>query len=125
MISNGLTSLLWFIAIIVMIPAALWLLKRTPMGGGGGQGMMRSVAALPLSTNQRIVTVEVGQGESRRWLVLGVTAHNITTLHTMEPQFEAATAADSAVPPFAQLMSRLLRNDNKDKGQDGGASGER
>jgi flagellar protein FliO/FliZ len=28
---------------------------------------------LPLSPNQRLVTVEVGQGETRRWLVLGVT----------------------------------------------------
>jgi len=42
--SSGITSLLWFIAIIVMIPVALWLLKRTPMGGGAAQGPMRSVA---------------------------------------------------------------------------------
>ena len=63
MAMNGLTSLLWFIAIVALIPLALWLLKRTPMGGAGGQGVMRSVAALPLSASQRIVTVEVGQGE--------------------------------------------------------------
>ena len=90
MVSSGLNSLLWFIAIIAMIPCALWLLKRTPMGGGAGNGAMRSVAALPLSANQRIVTVEVGQGDERRWLVLGVTAQSITTLHTMAPQ-EAET----------------------------------
>jgi len=59
MTSTGLTSLLWFIAIIVMIPVALWLLKRTPMGGAGGHGLMRSVAVLPISPNQRLVTVEV------------------------------------------------------------------
>ena len=53
-------------------------------------GVMRSVAALPLSPSQRIVTVEVGLGPERRWLVLGVTAQSITTLHTMAPQ-EAAT----------------------------------
>ena len=112
MTSNGFTSLLWFIAIIVMIPAALWLLKRTPMGGAGGQGVMRSVAALPLSTNQRIVTVEVGQGESRRWLVLGVTAQSITTLHTMEPQAESVprVAADSVTPGFGQLLNRLRQD---------------
>ena len=90
MASSGLNSLLWFIAIIALIPCALWLLKRTPMGGASGNGVMRSVAALPLSANQRIVTVEVGEGPERRWLVLGVTAQNITTLHTMTPQ-EAAT----------------------------------
>ena len=113
--SNGLTSLLWFIAIIVMIPAALWLLKRTPMGGAASNGVMRSVAALPLSASQRIVTVEVGQGDARRWLVLGVTAHTITTLHTMQPQSEAPTAAP--LPAFAQLLGKLRH--------DKGVAGER
>jgi flagellar protein FliO/FliZ len=115
--SSGLNSLLWFIAIVVMIPVALWLLKRTPMGGGAGHGAMRSIAALPLSTNQRIVTVEVGQGIDRRWLVLGVTAQNITTLHTMAPQAEAIPATAQVVPAFAQMLSRFR--------QDKGAPGER
>ena len=113
MVSSGLNSLLWFIAIIAMIPCALWLLKRTPMGGGGGNGVMRSVAALPLSASQRIVTVEVGQGDERRWLVLGVTAQSITTLHTMAPQVEDAAAAAPTTPVFAQLLSKL-RKDGSD-----------
>lgn len=109
--SNGLSSLLWFIAIIALIPVALWLLKRTPMGGAGSGGGLRSVAALPLSANQRIVTVEVGQGEARRWLVLGVTAQSITTLHTMEPQAEStATPTAATTPPFAQLLGRLRQD---------------
>lgn len=111
MVSSGLNSLLWFIAIIAMIPCALWLLKRTPMGGGGaGNSVMRSVAALPLSANQRIVTVEVGQGDERRWLVLGVTAQSITTLHTMAPQAEAPAGPAVPAPAFAQLLSRLRKD---------------
>ena len=112
MVSSGLNSLLWFIAIIAMIPCALWLLKRTPMGGGAGQGVMRSVAALPLSANQRIVTVEVGQGDERRWLVLGVTPQSITTLHTMAPQAEStgSITAAPAGPAFAQLLGKLRKD---------------
>jgi flagellar protein FliO/FliZ len=106
--STGITSILWFIAIIVMIPAALWLLKRSPMGGGAAHGLMRSVAMLPLSPSQRIVTVEVGQGDERQWLVLGVTANSITTLHTMAPQVEPL-ATGMPVPPFAQLLTKLRR----------------
>jgi flagellar protein FliO/FliZ len=106
--NNGITSLLWFVAIVVMIPLALWLLKRTPMGGAASNGVMRSVAALPLSASQRIVTVEVGAGDERRWLVLGVTAQSITTLHTMAPQ---AAPVDGdlapALPPFARMLARL------------------
>ena len=118
MISTGFTSLLWFIAIIVMIPAALWLLKRTPMGGGAAQGVMRSVAMLPLSPNQRLVTIEVGQGDQRQWLVLGVTANSITTLHTMAPQAELPVAG-MPVPPFAQLFARLRRDQNNPQGRPG------
>ena len=95
-LGSALSSLAWFIAILALIPLALWLLKRTPMGGASGSGVMRSVAALPLSASQRIVTVEVGQGEARCWLVLGVTAQSITTLHTMAPQAEAAFDAAPA-----------------------------
>ena len=58
---------------------------------------------LPLSTSQRIVTVEVGSGDERRWLVLGVTPPAITTLHTMAPQASrrrrAAAAGASGVRP--------------------------
>lgn len=117
MLSNGITSLLWFVAIIAMIPVALWLLKRTPMGGAASNGVLRSVAALPLSASQRIVTVEVGQGDERRWLVLGVTAQSITTLHTMTPQTESTAAAAPPMPAFAQLLGKLR--------QDKGAAGER
>jgi flagellar protein FliO/FliZ len=114
--SAGITSILWFIAIIAMIPAALWLLKRTPRGGAGGQGVMRSVAMLPLSASQRIVTVEVGQGADRQWLVLGVTAQNITTLHTMAPQADASPAAGNPAPPFAQLLAKLRRDPQGPRG---------
>ena len=107
------TPLLWFGAIVVLIPLALWLLKRTPLGGAATGSAMKSVAVLPLSASQRIVTVEVGQGDSRRWLVLGVTGQQITTLHEMAPQEEAPVVAP-AVTPFAQLLARFKGKDGSD-----------
>ena len=103
------TPLLWFGAIVVLIPLALWLLKRTPLGGMSGAGPLRAVAMLPLSASQRVAIVEVGRGAARRWLVLGVTPQAIQTLHTMEPQPDAP--ADPAEPAanFAQLLARLKR----------------
>ena len=68
-----------FVAILVLIPVALWLLKRTPMGGAAMGGLLRVVSALPLAPNQRILIVEVGQGEARQWLVLGATPAGIST----------------------------------------------
>ena len=103
--ASWLSSLAWFIAILALIPVALWLLKRTPAGGAAAQGLMRSVAVLPLAPNQRLVTVEVGRGDARRWLVLGVTGQSITTLHEMAPQDDGGGAAQ-AQAPFAQWLSR-------------------
>jgi flagellar protein FliO/FliZ len=105
---SAFTSILWFIAILALIPAVLWLLKRTPAGGGAAAGVMRTVAVLPLAPNQRLVTVEVGRGESRRWLVLGVTGQQISTLHEMAPQDDTSTLPPPpAAAPFAQLLGRL------------------
>ena len=107
---NTLSSLLWFAAIVAFIPVALWLLKRSPWAGGAlvKPGTPKPVAVLPLSAQQKLVTVEVGQGEDRLWLVLGVSPQGIRTLHTMVPQ---ADAVDTPPPPpaaaFAQLLSRM------------------
>jgi flagellar protein FliO/FliZ len=106
----NVSAFLWFGAVLALIPLSLWLLKRTPLGGGGTRaGVPRPVAVLPLSTQQKIVTVEVGQGDERLWLVLGVSPQGIRTLHTMAAQGDA-TPAVPAQPPaaaFAQLLSRL------------------
>jgi flagellar protein FliO/FliZ len=103
--------LFWFVAVIALIPLVLWLVKRTPVGRASGTGAMRSISVLPLSASQRIVTVEVGRGEARCWLVLGVTGQSINTLHTMAPQDDAPSPP--AQPPstpgtgFAQLLQRV------------------
>ena len=101
-----LPTILSFLGILVLIPIALWLLKRTPMGGASTSGQMRVVATQPISPSQRLMIVEVGQGEDRRWLVLGVTGQNISTLHTMAPQPEAPGAAQ---PAFAQLLGKFSK----------------
>jgi flagellar protein FliO/FliZ len=83
---QAISSLLWFAAIVAAIPLVLWLVKRSPLGGGmTGQNVAAAkvVGALALSPSQRIVTVEVGEGAARTRLVLGVTAQQITTLHQL------------------------------------------
>lgn len=122
---TGVMQVFWFAAVIAAIPLTLWLLKRTPLGagmaGGRADGAPRVVAVLPLAQQQRLVTVEVGHGEDRLWLVLGVGAHGIRTLHTMSPQNDGADGgALSAAPPpaaaFAQLLGRLRGSGDKEGG---------
>ncbi len=133
-----LSSLLWFVAVLAAIPCALWLLRQSPLGRmhglrpAAGECPVRTLSSHALSPSQRLVTVEVGQGRARRWLVLGVTPAGITTLHQLEPSAPALPAAGAPKPgvepptlhhvlvpgdvadagasqPFAQLLARLRR----------------
>ncbi|MCV2355029.1 flagellar biosynthetic protein FliO [Paucibacter sp. B2R-40] len=104
--NTPLLPILWFLAILCLIPLVLWLLKRTPLGASNASGVMRVVAQLSIAPNQRLLTVEVGQGEEKRWLVLGVTGQQISTLHVMPPQPEAQLSKDG--PAFAQMLSARM-----------------
>jgi flagellar protein FliO/FliZ len=102
-----LTPLLWFVLVVALIPAALWLLKRSPIGGAAqGQGL-RWVATLPLSNTQRVMTVEVGRGDERRWLVLGVTPQSISLLHAMTPEGDPATPPAANPATFGDWLARM------------------
>lgn len=118
--SPTLSFILWFIGIALMIPLVLWLIKRSPIGGalsGSSQSApMRQVGSLPLSPSQRLVTVEVGEGEERRWLVLGVTPQSITTLHTLTARETPPSAQDATLPhdAFYQLLKRLRSGERRE-----------
>ncbi|MFN0186491.1 MAG: FliO/MopB family protein [Aquabacterium sp.] len=95
------TSLLAFAAVIALIPVALWLLRRSPYGAAAARGgPARVVGSLPLAPGQRLLTVEVGQGDERRWLLLGVTNGGISRLHEMAPGPADAPQA----PSFSALL---------------------
>jgi len=119
--------LLWFGVVLALIPAALWLLKRSglaPAGLRGAAAGPRLTGSLALGPQQRVVTVEVGEGDERRWLVLGVTAQQITTLHTLTvPPVPPALPASQGLAPggasarapqgFSQMLSKALSASRK------------
>ena len=106
---QGLSALFWFIAVLALVPLVLWLVKRSPIGARLSSGPMRNVAVLPLSASQRVVTIEVGKGDEKRWLVLGVTPGSINMLYTLSPDEEvhAPIALPTAASGFAQVLERM------------------
>lgn len=106
--STGL-MIFWFVLVVAFIPLCLWLLKRSGLATGamaGAPALMRHVGQLNIGPGQRLVTVEVGSGEARTWLVLGVTAQQITTLHTLAPQAGFEPASPLAATAFSSLLRR-------------------
>ncbi len=106
--------LMWLVVIVASIPVVLWLLRRTPVGAGAASGVGRTVGVLPLSGTHRIVTVEVGSGEDRRWLVLGLTPSSVQTLHVMPPQ-QQESGSEARPAAFGDVLSRMMGRGGDDR----------
>ncbi len=111
--TSSWTALLWLIVVVAAIPVALWLLKRSGMAGRLGAGStglgLRQVGALPLGPQQRLVAVEVGSGEQRQWLLLGVTPQQVSTLQVLTTWPGAAEPAPAPAGSFGVELARRLQ----------------
>ncbi|MBT9598389.1 MAG: flagellar biosynthetic protein FliO [Vitreoscilla sp.] len=114
MTSTSLVPLLAFVAIIALIPIALWLLRRSGYAGAGQDGLLRTVSSLSLSPSQKVMVVELGQGATARWLVLGVSAERITPLTTLDAPLEVPPSLRT---PQAATVNQLIDKWRAGKGQ--------
>ena len=77
------------IVVVVAILACAWMARRAGLLKNTQGNGLRLISGLSLGPRQRIVVVEV----DGTWLVVGVTAGNITLLHST-PAASAATPDD-------------------------------
>lgn len=99
-------TLLTVVALVTAMAALPWLLRRfqqrtaTLRGAAGLQS--RVLGAVGVGPQQRVVTVEVGEGTQTVRLVLGVTAQSIQCLHVLQApapaDFSAAMAQARNLP---------------------------
>jgi flagellar protein FliO/FliZ len=72
-----------FVVVRSMVPLAIkWAQRRVGGGLPANVSGSRLVSVVAVGPQQKVVTVEVGPDNARTWLVLGVTAQNITCLHS-------------------------------------------
>ncbi|MFM2121331.1 MAG: hypothetical protein RL722_2799 [Pseudomonadota bacterium] len=123
----SLAPLLWLILVLALVPVVLLLLKKSGLadrlgaGAGAGRGGLHLQGSLVLGPGQRVVALEVGHGDAKRCLLLGVTGQQITLLERLPawaavnpPAAEAAgsrqASAGAASNPatFQALLARAL-----------------
>ena len=121
-VSAGSGSMAQTLLVVVLFVTAMallpWLLRRLKQRqsalSGTGAVAARVLTAISLGPQQRLVTVEVGTGDARTCLVLGVTAQQITCLHVLPAPASAQTPAAAAAvaaalapsTSFSQAMAR-------------------
>jgi len=89
--------------VLLLVFGCGWLVKRFSGMSGTGGGTIKVVSVLPVGTRERLALVDVGGQQ----LLLGVTAQQITTLHTFdEPVADAAESKNNS--EFAQKLHQLM-----------------
>ena len=78
MIGSTLQAIAGLGLVLGLILATAYGLRKLQPGRFAAGNLLRSVSALNVGARERVVVVEFGE----QWLVLGVTAQSITTLHT-------------------------------------------
>jgi flagellar protein FliO/FliZ len=120
MSTSALMPLLAFVAVVAMIPLALWLMRRAGVGGAAQGNLMRVVSSLSLSPSQKIVIVELMPGAGGQWMVLGVTGENINILTTLAaPAGVPLAISEPHAPSVAQLIERFRQGGKVGDGNHG------
>jgi flagellar protein FliO/FliZ len=108
--SSGLGSTLQMVfgllVVLGFIFALAWLIKRFDLNRPPGNGLAQIVGGVMLGQRERVVVIEVRD----TWLVLGVTAQSIQTLHTL-PKDESHTpmpVSTSSSSGFAQQLGQFI-----------------
>ena len=86
------------VVVIVVLVAALWLLKRFQTGLRTPSGPMRVLATLSLAPRERLLLVQVGEQQ----LLLGSSAQGLNCLHVL------STPISLEPPPAGQGLSAAL-----------------
>lgn len=96
--TQTLLSVALFVVLLAMVPMGVrWVQRRTVGGSSAMASGSRVVSAVAVGPHQRVVTVEVGPEGARVWLTLGVTAQNISCLHTTAAGVNPAAAPMQAI----------------------------
>lgn len=102
-------TLLQVIIFVLAIAALPWVINRIRQRRGEMQAhsgtVSRVVSAIAVGPHQRVVTVEIGAANQCVTLVLGVTAQNISCLHTaVSPTQESSGVSPGSRVSFNDAM---------------------
>ena len=88
--------------VLGLIWGAWWIIRRTGFNRAFSGVQMKVVGGLAVGHRERVMIVEIGD----QWLVLGVTAHQISTLATIPRQELSEEEQQARSLPFAAWLKK-------------------
>jgi flagellar protein FliO/FliZ len=112
------TMLLGLVAVLAVMAAIAWLLKRFGLARAlSGNSAARVIGGVSVGTRERVMVIEVGD----QWIVVGVAPGRVNALTTMPRQEHVAEQlAPAPAPAFANWLKQTM-----DKRNGGASSGPR
>lgn len=97
-----LSTLVALLAVIALILACAWAVKR--LGGlqGAQAGALKVIAVMPVGTREKIALVQVGEQQ----VLVGITPHQINLLQSFEHPI--VQCSEPPVSEFAAKLQSLL-----------------
>ena len=110
--SSGILQVLLGLALVLAaVAGTAWLLKRFAPGQSGAGGVLKLVGGMMVGPKERLVLVEIGE----TWLLLGVAAGQVNTLHSMpKPQGIPSTSQPVSDSAFSVWLKRALQGSKRD-----------
>ncbi|RAJ94609.1 flagellar biosynthetic protein FliO [Aliidiomarina maris] len=100
-------TLFMLLVVLAFIIGLAALVKRLNMRLPGHQGPVQVLHSTAVGQKERLVIVAVGEQK----LLLGVTAHTISVLHTLPDDFKVPDKHQNQSSTFAQQVLQAVRRD--------------
>ena len=110
MFQNAAPALALLVIMVVMALVLKRFRRHIPGAALQGGPKLQLLSSLSLGPQQRVVTVQVGQGDDAVCLVLGVGAGSVQALHQLPLPPAAMNASEAAAPNgFAARLAQLTQ----------------
>lgn len=104
MTSHLLQTTFGLLFVLGLLLLLAWALKRTGFQANAKRGgFYKIIATSALGPREKIVLIEVGD----TWLVLGMTAQSINTLHSMPAGSIELEKTDNPAASFSKMLERV------------------
>ncbi|MDF1589410.1 MAG: flagellar biosynthetic protein FliO [Gammaproteobacteria bacterium] len=97
-------TLFGLLLVLATIAFVAWILRRTNRFTSSANGQLRIIAGLSLGPRERAMLLQVGEQQ----ILVGVTAHQIQTLHVLESPL-VDNKAESNNPNFGERLQQILQ----------------
>ncbi len=91
-------------AVLVLIYALAWFIKRSRGLQGMSQLHIKTVAVMPMGVKEKIVLIEI----AGKQILLGMTAQNINTLASFDEPIIDTANKQSATKSFSERLKEIL-----------------